>query len=79
MFPSSDDRQDYYIFGGGDFSKNLHLTLESWEGAIYIYIIRECVGKSFMLQKPCAGNFARMIRDELVEICVEKTKVRTQW
>ena len=36
MFPSSDDRQDYYIFGGGDFSKNLHLTLESWEGAIYI-------------------------------------------
>ena len=39
MFPSSDDRQDYYIFGGGDFSKNLHLTLESWEGAIYILYV----------------------------------------
>ena len=39
MFPSSGGRQDYYIFGGGDFSKNLHLTLESWEGAIYIYIL----------------------------------------
>ena len=27
-----------------------------------------------MLQKPCDGNFARMIRDELVEICVEKQR-----
>ncbi len=31
--PSNSDHQEYYIFRIGDSNLNLHLPLESWEGA----------------------------------------------
>lgn len=58
-------------------------SLEDLEGILIYKCVCIELNKFFwtsflMLQKKCAGNFARWkIRAELKEICVEKTKVRT--